>query len=161
MALTLGSPAALSVNTENAIFKPLDVISSFVTLQESVEIFDLGNGQQGFILHPTAANAGLRAAAAPLTWKIAIGPLEINVTIDLSNFSVALTVLLNLPFIGTVTVANIVGNLKQGVNVSIGFPGFLGGTVGLHLTANNDIVLDWDFTALGSSYKGSKVLFHI
>lgn len=76
------------------------------------------------------------------------------------NLGVSLTVVLNIPIIGAVTVGNTSGNLAQGLSLKIGFPGVLNGNVGVKLDGN-DAILYWDFTALGSSAKASVKLFDI
>ncbi|KAF5373482.1 hypothetical protein D9615_009428 [Tricholomella constricta] len=143
--------------SKNVVSEPDAVIANLPFLLENIEVFDIGEGEKGYILHPPK---GTRFAG-PMHYKISIGPLEIDLTVDLSTFSVALKVILNIPIIGGVTIANVVGNLKDGIELKIGYPGILGGIVGLKLDGNSDVVLSWDFTALGKSFKGSKVLFHI
>lgn len=144
-------------------------------LVENIEVFDIGNGEQGYLLRPPKGN---KFAASSFEYRLSIGPLEVsvnvrfwismtevhaqvNISIDLSTFSVGIKVILHLPIIGGVTVANVVGNLKEGVNLHIGYPGILGGSIALKIDDNSDVVFSWDFTAFGKGYKGSKVLLHI
>ncbi|KAG6908981.1 hypothetical protein DXG01_002470 [Tephrocybe rancida] len=137
----------LTVSDPNAVLK---------TLTELPEFFDVGNGEQGFLLKPDPAARD----AANREYKISIGPLEIVLDFDTSNWSVSVSIRFKVPFDGTVTLANIVGNLKEGVSVKIGYPPILGGVVGLRLDGSA-VVLFWEFTVFGKEYKGEKALFHI
>ncbi|KAF5377920.1 hypothetical protein D9615_006699 [Tricholomella constricta] len=152
----LGTPEADADDVPAAL--SLAVIANLQFLLENIEVFDICEGEKGYILHPPK---GTRLAAGPINYKIAIGPLEIDLTIDLSTFSVSLKIILKVPILGGVTIANVVGNLKDGIEVKVGYPGLLGGIVGVKLDANSDVVLSWDFTAFGKGFQGSKVLFHI
>ncbi|KAG6908980.1 hypothetical protein DXG01_002469 [Tephrocybe rancida] len=135
---------------------PNEVRAVLKTLTEIPEYFDIGDGEQGLLLKPDPASKDL----ANREYKISIGPLEIVLDFDPSNWSVSVSVRFKVPFDGTVTLANIVGNLKEGISLKIGYPPILGGIVGLKLNGTA-VVFSWDFTVLGKQYKGEKVLFNI
>ncbi|KAI6108483.1 hypothetical protein EDD17DRAFT_1764528 [Pisolithus thermaeus] len=91
------------------------------------------------------------------TYKIVIGPIEIDITIDLNNLTIVIEVYANLPFIGKVQIAKTVGNLRDGITLTIGYPPFIGGSLTLKLDGKN-VVLGYSFDALGFHYEGSKVI---
>ncbi|KAI6020802.1 hypothetical protein PISMIDRAFT_11739 [Pisolithus microcarpus 441] len=92
------------------------------------------------------------------TYKIVIGPIEIDITIDLNNLTVIVEVYAKIPFVGKVQIAKTVGNLRDGIMLTIGYPPFIGGSLTLKLDGKN-AVLRYSFYALGFHYEGSKVIF--
>lgn len=76
------------------------------------------------------------------------------------NLGVGLTVVLNIPILGAVTIGSISGSLAQGISLKIGYSGLLSGEVGVRLDGS-DVILFWEFTAFGHSYKGSTKLFSV
>ncbi|KAI6137219.1 hypothetical protein F5141DRAFT_1209542 [Pisolithus sp. B1] len=91
------------------------------------------------------------------TYKIVIGPIEIDITIDLKNLRIVIEVYAKIPFVGKVQIAKTVGNLRDGVTLTIGYPPFIGGSLTLKLDGKN-VVLGYSFDALGFHYEGSKVI---
>ncbi|KAI6098365.1 hypothetical protein EDD16DRAFT_1527239 [Pisolithus croceorrhizus] len=96
------------------------------------------------------------------TYKIVIGPIEvtlpwIDITIDLKNLTIVIEVYANIPFVGKVQIAKTVGNLRDGVTLTIGYPPFIGGSLTLKLDGKN-VVLGYSFDALGFHCEGSKVI---
>lgn len=85
---------------------------------------------------------------------------QIVVSYDSVNLGVSLTVVLNIPILGAVTIGSISGNLAQGISLKIGYARILSGEVGVRLDGN-DVILYWEFSAFGSSYKSSVKLFSI
>ena len=59
-----------------------------------------------------------------------------------------------------VQIAKAGGSLKDGVTLSIGYPGILSGSLTFKMEGN-DVVLYYDFTAFGYNYSGKIVIFHI
>ena len=59
-----------------------------------------------------------------------------------------------------VQIAKASGSLKDGVTLSIGYPGVLGGTLTFQLSGN-DVMLNYDFTAFSLEYKGKIKIFTI
>ncbi|KAL4066370.1 hypothetical protein V8B97DRAFT_1040755 [Scleroderma yunnanense] len=93
------------------------------------------------------------------TFTINIGPVEIDISIDLSNFAIVIEVYLHLIWT-KVQIAKASGSLKDGVTLNIGYPGILGGTLTFKLDGK-DVVLTYDFNAFGHHYTGRTVIFHI
>lgn len=52
------------------------------------------------------------------------------------------------------------GNLKHGVSLKIGYSGIVSGEVGVRLDGNK-VILYWEFTAFGATYKDEIVIFSI
>ncbi|KAI6022338.1 hypothetical protein PISMIDRAFT_16125 [Pisolithus microcarpus 441] len=92
------------------------------------------------------------------TCKIVIGPIEIDITIDLNNLTIVIEVYAKIPFVGKVQIAKTVGNLRDGVTLTIGYPPFIGGSLTQKLDGKN-VILGYSFDALGFHYEGSKVVF--
>ncbi|KIM60219.1 hypothetical protein SCLCIDRAFT_1216976 [Scleroderma citrinum Foug A] len=90
------------------------------------------------------------------TIVINIGPLEIDISIDLDNYSIMVEVYLNIIFT-KVQIAKAGGSLKDGVTLSIGYPGILSGSLTFK-TEGSDVVLYYDFTAFGYRYSGKIVI---
>lgn len=102
------------------------------------------------------------SAASPDAFKtfvISIGPIVIEISIDLTNLAIDITVYLQLLFVN-VQIAKASGSLKDGVTLSIGYPGVLGGTLTFQLSGN-DVMLIYDFTAFSLEYKGKIKIFTI
>ncbi|KAG5653751.1 hypothetical protein H0H81_010838 [Sphagnurus paluster] len=113
------------------------------------------DGETGYLLRPPA-NSG----PGPVTYKIAIGPVEISLTIDKSTQATVLKVFLHIPILGCVTVGSLIGYLKDGISLDIGYPQILGGKVGVRID-DPDVVFSWDFKALGKNYRGTKTLYRL
>ncbi|KIM60216.1 hypothetical protein SCLCIDRAFT_9737 [Scleroderma citrinum Foug A] len=102
------------------------------------------------------------SAASPDAFKtfvISIGPIVIEISIDLTNLAIDITVYLQLLLVN-VQIAKASGSLKDGVTLSIGYPGVLGGTLTFQLSGN-DVMLIYDFTAFSLEYKGKIKIFTI
>ncbi|KAI6152872.1 hypothetical protein EDD17DRAFT_1634278 [Pisolithus thermaeus] len=100
------------------------------------------------------------------TYKIVIGPIEVTVPwvpamllprSRAFSFAIVIEVYANIPFVGKVQIAKTVGNLRDGVTLTIGYPPFIGGSLTLKLDGK-DVVLGYSFDALGFHYEGSKVI---
>ncbi|KAI5992547.1 hypothetical protein EDC04DRAFT_1298010 [Pisolithus marmoratus] len=92
------------------------------------------------------------------TFKIVIGPIEIDITIDLNKLTIVIEVYVIIPFIGKIQIAKAAGNLHDGVTLTIGFPPYVGGMLTLKLDGK-DVVLEYSFDALGLHYGGRIVIF--
>ncbi|KAI5994616.1 hypothetical protein F5J12DRAFT_415201 [Pisolithus orientalis] len=92
------------------------------------------------------------------TYKIVIGPIEIVVAIDLKKLTIVIGVYANIPFLGRIQIAKAVGNLHDGVTLTIGYPPFIGGSLTLKLDGK-DVVLEYSIDALGLHYHGKIVVF--
>ncbi|KAI6138629.1 hypothetical protein BKA82DRAFT_27236 [Pisolithus tinctorius] len=92
------------------------------------------------------------------TYKVVIGPIEINVTIDVNKLTIVIEVYVTIPFVGKVQVAKAVGNLRDGVKLTIGYPPFVGGSLTVKLDGK-DVVLEYSIDALGWNYHGKIVVF--
>ncbi|KAI6096565.1 hypothetical protein EDD16DRAFT_1719742 [Pisolithus croceorrhizus] len=75
------------------------------------------------------------------TSKIVIGPLEIDVTIDLNKLAIVIKVYVYIP-----------------ATFTIGYPPFIGGSLTLKLDGK-DVVLEYSFGALGLHFGGRLVIF--
>ncbi|KAI6022364.1 hypothetical protein PISMIDRAFT_16564 [Pisolithus microcarpus 441] len=74
------------------------------------------------------------------TYKIIIGPIEIDITIDLNNLMIIIEVYAKIPFVGKVQITKTVGNLRDGVTLTIGYPPFIGGSLTLKLNGKNAVL---------------------
>ncbi|KAI6029039.1 hypothetical protein EDC04DRAFT_3091910 [Pisolithus marmoratus] len=92
------------------------------------------------------------------TFKIVIGPIEIDITIDLKKLSLVIEVYVYIPFLGKIQIAKAAGNLHDGITLKIGFPPYVGGSLTLKLDGK-DVVLEHSFDALGWHYAGRMVIF--
>ncbi|KAI5994617.1 hypothetical protein F5J12DRAFT_415299 [Pisolithus orientalis] len=92
------------------------------------------------------------------TYKVVIGPIEIDVTIDVNKLTIVIEVYVTIPFVGKVQVAKAVGNLRDGVKLTIGYPPFVGGSLTVKLDGK-DVVLEYSIDALGWNYHGKIVVF--
>ncbi|KAI6038066.1 hypothetical protein EDC04DRAFT_3091008 [Pisolithus marmoratus] len=92
------------------------------------------------------------------TFKNTIGPIEIDITIDLNKLSIVIEVYLNIPFVGKVQITKAAGNLQDGITLTIGFPPFVRGSLTLKLEGR-DVVLEYSFDAFGLHYAGRIVIF--
>ncbi|KAI6146696.1 hypothetical protein BKA82DRAFT_27235 [Pisolithus tinctorius] len=84
------------------------------------------------------------------TYKIVIGPIE--------KLTIVIGVYANIPFLGRIQIAKAVGNLHDGVTLTIGYPPFVGGSLTLKLDGK-DVVLEYSIDALGLHYHGKIVVF--
>ncbi|KAI6019567.1 hypothetical protein EDC04DRAFT_2607484 [Pisolithus marmoratus] len=91
------------------------------------------------------------------TYKIIIGPIKIDITIDLKNLTIIIEVYTNIPFVGKVQIAKTVGNLHDGIMLTIRYPPFIGGSLTLKLDGKN-VMLGYSFDALRFHCEGSKVI---
>ena len=85
---------------------------------------------------------------------------QISITYDLSSLEVEIKVKINVPILGSVTIAKAQGNLKQGVSVNVGYKSIASGEVGLKLNGSTVIVF-WNLTAFGKTLKDELELFTI
>ncbi|KAI6137209.1 hypothetical protein F5141DRAFT_1209535 [Pisolithus sp. B1] len=92
------------------------------------------------------------------TYKIVIGPLEINVTVDPNKLTVIIEVYAYIPFVGKIQIAKASGDLREGITFTIGFPPFIGGSLTLKLDGK-DVVLGYSFDAFGLHFGGRLVIF--
>lgn len=74
--------------------------------------------------------------------------------------TISLEAYVNVPIIGSVGIGKISGNLTDGINLSLGYPGILSGSVGIKLDGST-VTLIYSFTAFGSSYEDEIPLFNI
>ncbi|KAI6146693.1 hypothetical protein BKA82DRAFT_4356108 [Pisolithus tinctorius] len=91
------------------------------------------------------------------TYKIVIGPIEIDVTIDLNKLTIVIEVYATIPFLGKIQITKAVGNLRDGVTLTIGYPPFVGGSLTLKLDGK-DVVLEYSIDALGWHYQDKIVI---
>ncbi|KAG5350662.1 hypothetical protein J132_07379 [Termitomyces sp. J132] len=126
------------------------------TLTTVPEIIDVGNGIKGFLLRPDPTTRGMPVRA----FEFAVGPLDLELEIDIANLSATLNVLFSIPFDSSVTLGSVVGDTKNGVSLNIGYPGLLGGTVGVKLVGST-VTVYWEFDYLGTAYKGEKGIIDI
>ncbi|KIK15379.1 hypothetical protein PISMIDRAFT_679568 [Pisolithus microcarpus 441] len=92
------------------------------------------------------------------TYKIVIGPLEIDIAVDLNKLTIVIEVYAHIPFVGKVQIAKTSGNLRKGITFTIGFPPFIGGSLTLKLDGK-DVVLEYSFDAFGLHFGGVIVIF--
>ncbi|KAI5992194.1 hypothetical protein EDD15DRAFT_2270870 [Pisolithus albus] len=93
-----------------------------------------------------------------ITHKIIIGPIEIDITVDLNDLTTVIEVYAKIPFVGKVQLTKKVGNLRDGVTFTIGYPPFIGGSLTVKLDGKN-VVLEYSIDAFGFHYQGSEVIF--
>lgn len=67
---------------------------------------------------------------------------------------------ISLPFIGGIEIGKVAGNLKQGVSIKVGYKGIASGEIGVKLDGSS-VILYWDLSAFGASYKDEIKLFSI
>ena len=89
-----------------------------------------------------------------------INDFQVAITYDLSTLEVEIKVKINVPILGSITIAKAKGNLKQGVSVHVGYKGIASGEVGLKLKGSTVIVY-WDLNAFGKALKDQIELFSI
>ncbi|KAI5996077.1 hypothetical protein EDC04DRAFT_2612850 [Pisolithus marmoratus] len=98
-------------------------------------------------------------------YKIVVGPIEvtlpwIDITINLKNLMIVIEVYANIPFVSKVQIAKTVGNLCNGIMLTIRYPPFIGGSLTLKLDGKN-VMLSYSFNALGFHCEGSKVIITV
>ena len=79
---------------------------------------------------------------------------------DLANLGVEVVAKINIPILGSITIAKASGNLKQGVSLNVGYKGIASGEIGVRLDGST-VVLYWNLSAFGASYKDEVNLFSI
>ena len=79
---------------------------------------------------------------------------------DLANLGVEVVAKVNVPILGSITIAKASGNPNQGVSLNIGYKGIASGEVGVRLDGST-VILYWDLSAFGASYKDEISLFSI
>ncbi|KAG5653932.1 hypothetical protein H0H81_009289 [Sphagnurus paluster] len=146
-------PSSVNFAASNVVTNLDDAIQNLQFFL-NIDTFEF-DGETGYLLRPPANNA-----PGPATYKIAIGPVEISVTIDKSTQATVLKVFLHIPILGCVTVGSLIGYLKDGNSLDIGYPQILGGKVGIR-TDDLDVVFSWDFKALGKNYTGTNTLYRL
>lgn len=67
---------------------------------------------------------------------------------------------INIPIIGKIQIGKVAGNLEQGVALKIGYKAIASGEIGVK-REDGSIILYWDLSAFGSSYKDQIKLFSI
>lgn len=67
---------------------------------------------------------------------------------------------MNIPILGSIQIGKVGGNLKHGVSLKIGYSGIVSGEVGVRLDGNK-VILYWEFTAFGATYKDEIFIFSI
>ncbi|KAI6030152.1 hypothetical protein EDC04DRAFT_2031630 [Pisolithus marmoratus] len=92
------------------------------------------------------------------TFKFTIGPIEIDITIDLNKHSIVIEVYLYIPYVGKVQVAKAAGNLQVSMTVPIRFPPFVEGSLTLALEGK-DVVLEYSIDVFGLHYAGRIVIY--
>ncbi|KAG6872197.1 hypothetical protein C0995_012089 [Termitomyces sp. Mi166 len=132
---------------------PNNVLETFLRTAEEFEMD--GVDEKGYIMQLKDNNA---KDASNKTFKISIGPIEIILEINFSTWSASLKILFKVPLDGVVTLANVVGNLKEGIEVKIGYPKILGGTIGVKLV-DKAVIIYWNFHVFTKTFKGEKKIF--
>lgn len=86
--------------------------------------------------------------------------MQVTINYDEVNLGIEIIVKIKIPFLGSVEIGKVSGNLKQGVSLKIGYKGIASGEIGVRLDGSN-VVLYWDLSAFGASYKDQVKLFSI
>ncbi|KAI6029036.1 hypothetical protein EDC04DRAFT_2898870 [Pisolithus marmoratus] len=136
---------------DDTIISGEHVIRSIQEFESAVKVIKTENGDT--FIYAVASND-----EDAKTYKIAIGPIEIVITIDPKKLTAVIEVYAKIPFVGKVQIAKAIGNLRDGVTLKIGFPPFVGGLLTLKLEGK-DVVLEYSFDALGLHYGGRMVIF--
>ncbi|KAG5727422.1 hypothetical protein E4T56_gene11903 [Termitomyces sp. T112] len=125
-----------------------DILKTLTTVSETI---DVGNGTKGFLLRPDPTTRGTPVK----TFKLAVGPLHLDLELDVTTLPVTFDVLFSVPFDGPVTLGSVVGDVRTGVSVNVGYPSLIGGTTGVKIVGST-VTVHWEFDYLGTHYKGEK-----
>jgi hypothetical protein len=86
-------------------------------------------------------------------------PTQMKFTYDPVTLGAAVSTNINvsIPFTGQVELGKASGNLKDGIELGVKYPGILTGTIGVKLE-DPSIDAQWDFTAFGMGFKDRAVI---
>ncbi|KLO09388.1 hypothetical protein SCHPADRAFT_893144 [Schizopora paradoxa] len=97
-------------------------------------------------------------------FKISIPFIEFAVAFNTKSYGLTLQVFLQAPIIGAISVGSISGSLNDGLKITVGYPGILGGVVTFTKVSKGSKtlgVLGWDLTVFGKSLKDTINVFEI
>ncbi|KAG2346135.1 hypothetical protein BDR05DRAFT_66134 [Suillus weaverae] len=149
----------ISFAADHAVKNAEDITLNLKFFRECIENVMLDDAQVIYVLQTSAVDS-------VIVKKIAIGPVEVDLTIDTNALTVTVQIYLDVPIVGPHLLAQAMGALKLNSDIiEVDFnvtPGDMAsGIVGITMDATNNVVLFWDFTSLGVEKKGSYVIFHI
>ncbi|PAV24143.1 hypothetical protein PNOK_0121100 [Pyrrhoderma noxium] len=101
-----------------------------------------------------------RAASAGKVWRVSIYILDLVIAFNSATGTISLEAYVNIPIIGSVNIGQISGSLTDGVNLSLGYPGVLSGSVGIRLSGGT-VFLSYSFSALGFTADDEIPLFTV
>ncbi|KAL4066576.1 hypothetical protein J3A83DRAFT_4257805 [Scleroderma citrinum] len=133
-----------------AIIGADNVLRAIRDFNEKVIRCSATTGPDAFVFHGEATDH-------TQSLVVNIGPLEIDISIDLNNYTVVIEVYLHLIWT-KIQIAKASGSLSDGITLTIGYPDILGGTLKFTLE-DGDVMLAYDFTAFGFRYTGKIRIF--
>lgn len=85
---------------------------------------------------------------------------QIAINYDLATLSADINVKLNVPLLGAISIAQVHGNLKSGIQATVGYRGIAKGEVGVRLDGSS-VILYWNIKAYGTHLKDEIELFSL
>lgn len=86
--------------------------------------------------------------------------MQVAIKYDVAALNADINIKLNVPLLGSISVAQVHGNLKTGIQATVGYRGIAKGEVGVRLDGSS-VVLYWDVKAYGTDLQDEIELFSL